>query len=256
MRLANKRAVVTGAANGIGKATVLRFAEEGARVVLADVESEAGWVVVESVRDAGGEAEFVETDVTDERQVSRLVAHAMQFLGGIDVWMNNAGTSLTEDLLEIEPSQWTADLTLNLTSHYLCTRLALPAMIQSGGASLIYTSSVNGVWALGEFGYSSAKAGLISLAKNVAVTYGSQGIRANVICPGTINTERGGAYWDQKAGAKDKLIKWYPIGRLGEPEDIASLALYLASDESSFMTGSSLVIDGGLTAGTTLFGAV
>jgi len=97
---------------------------------------------------------------------------------------------------------------------------------------------------------------LISFTKNVAVTYGAQGIRANVICPGTIATERGGAYWDQKSGAKEKLLKWYPLGRLGQPEDVAHLALYLASDESSFVTGSTLVIDGGLTAGTRLFGNV
>ena len=256
MRLENKRGVVTGAASGIGRATALRFAQEGARVVIADIDREAGRSAATAIRADGGQAEFIAADVTQQDEVTRLVAEADAFLGGIDVWMNNAGTSLTEDLLETEPSDWMADLTLNLTSHYLCTRAALPVMIRGGGGSLISTSSVNGLWAIGEVGYSSAKAGLISFTKNVAVTYGAKGIRANVICPGTINTPRGGAYWDQKAGAKDKLLKWYPLGRLGKPEDIASLAVYLASDESSFMTGSTLVIDGGLTAGTTLFGTV
>jgi 3-oxoacyl-[acyl-carrier protein] reductase len=168
--------------------------------------------------------------------------------------MNNAGASLTEDLLDIEPDAWQSDLSLNLTSHYLCTRAALPVMIRGGGGNVINTSSVNGLWAIGEFGYSAAKAALISFTKNVAVTYGSQGIRANVICPGTIDTERGGAYWDQKAGGKEKLLKWYPLGRLGRPDDVANLALYLASDESSFVTGATMVIDGGLTAGSQLFG--
>ncbi len=170
--------------------------------------------------------------------------------------MNNAGGSLTEELLDTEPGAWEADLKLNLTSHYLCTRAVVPVMIRCGGGSLINVSSVNGLWAIGEFGYSTAKAGLISFTKNVAVSHGSQGVRANVICPGTIDTERGGDYWDERAGSKDKLLKWYPLGRLGQPEDIASLAVYLASDESSFMTGSTLVIDGGLTAGSDLFGKV
>jgi NAD(P)-dependent dehydrogenase (short-subunit alcohol dehydrogenase family) len=256
MRLQGKRAVVTGAASGIGKATATRFATEGALVVVADIDRDAGMIATDSIRSSGSQAEFVEVDVTDEAAVEQLVARANQFLGGIDVWMNNAGTSLTEDLLDIETADWEADLRLNLTSHFLCTRSALPAMIESGGGSIINTSSVNGLWAIGEFGYSAAKAALISLTKNLAVTYGPQGIRANVICPGTIDTERGGAYWDQKVGGKEKLTKWYPVGRLGKPADIAALAVYLASDESSFVSGAEIVIDGGLTAGTSLFGKV
>ncbi len=256
MRLQGKRAVVTGAAHGIGRATAVRFAQEGAKVVIADLDPEAGEVTAAAVRAAGGQAEFVVTDVTDEDGVARLVTRADSSLGGIDVWMNNAGGSLTEELLDTEPDAWRADLALNLTSHYLCTRAVVPVMIRYGGGSLINISSVNGLWAIGEYGYSSAKAGLISFTKNVAVSHGPQGIRANVICPGTIDTERGGSYWDERAGSKDKLLKWYPLGRLGRPEDIASLAVYLASDESSFMTGSTLVIDGGLTAGSGLFGKV
>ncbi len=254
MRLQGKRAVVTGAASGIGKAMATGFATEGALVVIADIDHDAGTVATNSIRVSGSEAEFVEVDITDEAAVERLVARADQFLGGIDVWVNNAGTSLTEDLLDIEPADWEADLRLNLTSHFLCTRRVLPVMIRCGGGSIINTSSVNGLWAIGEFGYSAAKAALISFTKNLAVTYGSQGIRANVICPGTIDTDRGGAYWDQKVGGKEKLTKWYPVGRLGKPDDVAALAVYLASDESSFMSGAEIVIDGGLTAGTSLFG--
>jgi len=256
MRLADKRAVVTGAASGIGRTTAQRFAQEGARVLLADIDGQGGTEAASEIAEAGGEALFAETDVTDGAAVRRLVARADEWLGGFDVWMNNAGYSQTENLLEVEPEEWEADLKLNLTSHYLCSRAALPVMIRGGGGSLINTSSVNGLWAIGELGYSSAKAGLVSFTKNVAVTYGAQGIRANVICPGTIDTERGAAYWDGKAGGKERLLKWYPVGRLGRPDDVASLAVYLASDESSFMTGATLVIDGGLTAGTTLFGNV
>jgi len=208
------------------------------------------------IREAGGKADFFAADITDKDAVAALVASADSLLGGIDVWMNNAGASLTEDLLDIEPDAWQSDLRLNLTSHYLCTRAVLPVMIRGGGGSVINTSSVNALWASGEFGYSAAKAALISFTKNVAVTYGSLVIRANVICPGTIDTERGGAYWDQKAGGKEKLLKWYPLGRLGRPEDVANLALYLASDEASFVTGATMVIDGGLTAGSRLFGSL
>ena len=256
MRLENKRAVVTGGANGIGRTTALFFARQGARVVIADIERQAGEDTVEKIRDEGGDADFIAADTTDARAVEALVRGADELLGGIDVLMSNAGTSLTEDLLDIDPEAWNADLTLNLTSHYLCTRRALPVMVRGGGGSLIYTSSVNGLWAIGEFGYSAAKAGLISFARNVAVTYGAQGIRANVVCPGTIDTERGGAYWDDKAGGKEKVVKWYPVGRLGRPEDVAHMAVYLASDESSFVSGSTLVVDGGLTAGSRLFGTL
>jgi 3-oxoacyl-[acyl-carrier protein] reductase len=256
MRLGGKRAVVTGGAQGIGRATAERFAREGARVVIADIDQAAGTATAAAIRGAGGQAAFVPADVTDESAVVALVAQAESSLGGIDVWVSNAGDSLTEDLLEIEQDAWSADLALNLTSHHLGTRAVLPVMIRGGGGSVIYVSSVNALWAIGEFGYSAAKAGLISFAKNVAVTYGPQGIRANVICPGTIETPRGAAYWDHKAGSRDQLLKWYPIRRLGKPEDVASLALYLASDESSFMTGSSIVLDGGLTAGSRLFGTL
>ncbi|MFO0888652.1 MAG: SDR family NAD(P)-dependent oxidoreductase [Isosphaeraceae bacterium] len=254
MRLQGKRAIVTGGASGIGRATAELFAREGAHVVIADRNEAAGATTADAIRQAGGRVEFVAADVTLAGAVDHLIARSVEHLGGIDALVSNAGWSLTEDLEDLEPDQWEADVRLNLTNHYLVTRAVLPAMKAAGGGSIVTISSVNGLWCIGEFGYSAAKAGLISLTKNIAVTYGPDGIRANVICPGTIATEAGAAYWDQKAGSRDKLLKWYPLRRLGRPEDVAFMALYLASDESSFVTGATMVIDGGLTAGSRLFG--
>jgi 3-oxoacyl-[acyl-carrier protein] reductase len=254
MRLQGKRAIVTGGANGIGRATAMLFAREGAHVVIADRDQAAGAATVQSINKTGGRAELVVAEMTDEGAVVRMVAASAELLGGLDVVVSNAGWSLTEDLDAIDLDAWEADVRLNLTNHYLVTRAVLPLLIQAGGGSIITISSVNALWCIGEFGYSAAKAGLISLTKNIAVTYGPQGIRANAICPGTIATAAGAAYWDQKAGAKEKLLKWYPLRRLGCPEDVAFMALYLASDESSFVTGATMVIDGGLTAGSRLFG--
>jgi 3-oxoacyl-[acyl-carrier protein] reductase len=254
MRLLGKRAIVTGGANGIGRAIAERFAREGAAVVIADRKQDAGREAAACLVQSGGRAEFLLADVTDAEAVAGMVPAAVERLGGIDVLVSNAGWSLTEDLLDLEPDAWEADLRLNLTSHYLVTRAVLPAMIAAGGGSIITISSVNALWCIGEFGYSAAKAGLVSFTRNVAVTHGPDGVRANVICPGTIATEAGAAYWDRKAGAKEKLLRWYPLGRLGRPEDVANAALFLASDESGFVTGTTLVVDGGLTAGSRLFG--
>lgn len=254
MRLSGKRAVVTGGAHGIGEATAALFAAEGARVVIADIDEASGTKTAATIRQRGHSAEFLPSDMTDPEAVAALVKNAGSLLGGVDIWVSNAGTSLTEDLLETEPQRWEADLRLNLTSHYLGARGVIPVMIAGGGGSFIAISSVNALWSIGEFGYSAAKAGLIQFTKNIAVTYGPQGVRANVICPGTIATESGAAYWDHKAGAREKLLKWYPLRRLGRPEDVAWLALYLASDESSFVNGATMVVDGGLTAGSRLFG--
>ncbi|MGB0582318.1 MAG: SDR family NAD(P)-dependent oxidoreductase [Limisphaerales bacterium] len=226
MRLQGKRAVITGAANGIGRAIALRFASEGAVLTLVDLEQAAG---EQLANDIGERAEFVRADVTNEAEVADTIARARATMGGIDTLLNAAGLSQSEDLLGIDLESWNADLAVNLSSHFLCTKAAVPIMTEGGGGTVISMSSVNGVWAIGETGYSAAKAGLISFIQNVAVRYGEDGIRANVIVPGTILSEHCQEYWNSKAGAVEKLKKWYPIGRLGTPEDVANLAVFLAS---------------------------
>ena len=255
MRLSNKRAVITGGGGSIGRATAELFAQHGASVVVADIDKDAGNEAIESIRRMGGSAHYVHVDVTVEEAVAELVAEADARMNGIDVWMNNAGMSLSgSPLHEMATGEWAADIELNLTSHYLCSRAVLPVMIRGGGGSIIGISSVNALWSIGEFAYSAAKAGVVSMIRNIAVHYGPKGIRANVICPGSIITRRGQISCEENPGLKERSIKWYPLGRLGEVKDVANLAVFLASDESSFMTGATLVLDGGLTAGSRRFG--
>lgn len=254
MHLADKVAIVTGAGSGIGRAIALRFASEGAKVAVAEIEEESGKQTVHDILKEAGEALFVKTDVTDAEQVEQMVSETINYFGTIQILVNNAGVSYTEDILDIEPESWHRDIATNLTSFYLCCKAVLPIMIEIRNGSIVNISSVNALVAIGEFGYSAAKAGIINLTKNLAVRYGEYGIRCNVICPGTIESERGGAYWDEKVGDRKKLLKWYPLRRLGKPEEVAACALFLASDESSFVTGTILTVDGGLTAGMRFFG--
>ena len=254
-RLANKRAVITGGGGSIGGVTARMFAGHGASVVVADNHEVRGGEAVEAIRSNGGSAYFVCADVTVKESVTELVAEADSLMSGIDVWMNNAGMSLNQSHLhEMAPEQWAADMDLNLNSHYLCSRGVLPVMIREGGGSIISISSINALWCIGEFAYSAAKAAVVSMIKNIAVTYGHKGIRANVICPGTMVTRRSVDYFKKNPQAKAQLAEWYPVGRLGEADDVANLAVFLASDESTFMTGATLVLDGGLTAGSRMYG--
>ena len=210
MRLCDKRAVVTGGANGIGRATATLFAREGAHVVIADVDEAGGVAVAGAIAAAGGRAAFVPADVTDEAAVGRLLEQADATMGGLDVVISNAGTSCTEGLLETDLPAWSADVALNLTGHFLVARAAVPLLARGGGGSLVFVSSVNAVWAIGEVGYSAAKAGLISLARNIAVAHGPDAVRANVICPGTIDTESGGAVLGPEGRGQGAAVEVVP----------------------------------------------
>jgi NAD(P)-dependent dehydrogenase (short-subunit alcohol dehydrogenase family) len=248
VRLAGKVAIITGAAQGIGKGTARLFAEQGAKVAVVDVDAEHGEETVAQIRAGGGEAVFLHRDVGDEAQNRAMVAETVERYGRLDALFNNAYWTKYGNVLEVEPADWDRSLNVMLKAVYLGCRHAIPAMLEHGGGSIISTSSVHGfLAAANSAAYEAAKAGVINLMREVAVSFGHQGIRANAICPGWIVTEKGEQHIRERPGLLDQAKAMYPVGRPGRPSDIAYAALYLASDESSFVTGHALVVDGGLT---------
>jgi NAD(P)-dependent dehydrogenase (short-subunit alcohol dehydrogenase family) len=249
-RLDGKVAIITGAANGIGAAMAELFAKEGAAAVIADINDEKGNAVAERIRAARGEAAYIHTDVSSGTAVDRLFESVRQRYGGLDILVNNA-ISLGADTTMIAEEEAVFDHTIAvcLKGPFLCTRRALPLMKERGGGSIVTLSSVNALFGFGETAYTAAKGGLISMMRLVAGEYGSWNIRSNVICPGTIETETCMTYWRQFPEGYQKLLEMYPMGRIGKPEEVAQYALFLASDDSSFVTGSVCVVDGGLLAG-------
>jgi NAD(P)-dependent dehydrogenase (short-subunit alcohol dehydrogenase family) len=247
VRLAGKVAIITGAGQGIGRGTALLFAEQGAKVAVVDVEAEHGEETVAQIRAAGGEAAFLHRDVGDEAQNRAMVAETVERYGRLDVLFNNAYWTKYGNVVELEPADWDRSLSVMLRAVYLGCRHAIPEMLKGGGGSIISTSSVHGfLAAANSAAYEAAKAGVINLMREVAVSFGHQGVRANAICPGWIIT-RPGEPSPERDRALERAKALYPVGRPGQPRDIAYAALYLASDESSFVTGHALVVDGGLT---------
>jgi meso-butanediol dehydrogenase / (S,S)-butanediol dehydrogenase / diacetyl reductase len=242
-RLQGKAALVTGGGSGIGRAICQRFASEGASVVVADVVGERAEEVAGGI---GGRA--VAADVTAAADVARMVADA----GRVDVLVNNAGGGMANGLLEIEEDEWDQDVDLNLKSAFLCSKAVLPGMIERGGGVIVNISSVNGIAYYANEAYSAAKAGLINLTRSTAARYGPQGVRAVAIAPGTIRTPLWQERVDKKPEIFERLMRWYPLQRVGEPEDVAAAAAFLASDDASWITGEVLRVDGGLLAGNAL----
>ena len=254
MRLKGKIAIVTGGGSGIGRATAECFAREGARVLVADREPGAGEGTARAIRDAGGEVRFVEVDVSDPVRVQKMVEAALDAFGGIDILFNNAGVLAFGSVLDTDPETWHRVLAVNLTGVYLCSRAAIPHMVARGGGSIVNVSSSTGAYdAKGNTAaYVASKGGVTLLTKAMAIDHGRQGVRVNCICPGDTDTpllreearDRGMSWEDYVVGGSDR-----PLGRIGRSEEIASAALFLATDASSYMTGSTLVVDGGGTAG-------
>jgi NAD(P)-dependent dehydrogenase (short-subunit alcohol dehydrogenase family) len=251
-RLEGKVALITGAAAGLGRVAAERFASEGAHVVIADVLD--GSDAVAAVEEAGGKAIAVPCDVTDEDQVCAAVAAAVDTFGGLHVLYNNAGVMLGEDddpvTTPLETYQRTMDI--NVKGVLLGCRHGIPALLDSGGGSIVNVASFVAHMgaATPQIAYTASKGAVLAMTREIAVTYARQGIRANALCPGPIMTPMLAKFLSDDARRQRRLVH-IPMGRFGEPVEIANGALFLASDESAWMTGQSLIIDGGITAAYT-----
>ena len=249
-RLDGKVAVVTGGCSGIGLATVNRFVEEGARVLVGDIDDQRGH---ELVGQLGGEqiAAYAHVDVTSKEEVDALFAQAKDTWGSVDIAFNNAGISPPDDdsILDTELEAWRRVQEVNLTSVYLCCKAALPYMIEQKSGSIINTASFVAVMgaATSQISYSASKGGVLSMTRELGVQFARQGVRVNALCPGPVNTPLLQELFATDAERAARRLVHVPMGRFGEPSEMASAVLFLASDDSSFMTASTFLVDGGIS---------
>ena len=248
MRLENKVALISGGARGMGAVEAKLFAKEGAKVIIGDMLEEEGRQVEAEINETGGECVFVPLDVTNGDAWQRAVNEAVSRLGKLDILVNNAGIYRAHDVVETTAAEWDQVMDVNAKGVFLGTKYAIPEMRKAGGGSIVNISSVAGLVGSKETtAYTASKGAVRLLTKSTAIQYASEGIRANSVHPGTIETPMTAGLLADDAHREDRINRT-PIGRLGRPEDVAYGALYLASDEASFVTGSELVIDGGRTA--------
>jgi len=253
MRLKNKVAIITGAGSGQGRAAALIFSREGARIAVSDWKPELGDETVTLVKKAGGEAIFIRSDVSDSADVQNLVRITVSTYGRIDILYNNAGVGFSSplsmsDVINTPEADWDRVIAINLRSMYLTAKYGIPEMIKTGGGSIINTASIAAlIGSEAAHAYTAAKGGMVALSRALAVEFGPKNIRVNCICPGAIDTPMIAPVIDPLKKSGEPFMR-SPIRRLGMPEDIANCALYLASDESSFVTGATLVVDGGYIA--------
>ncbi len=247
-RLEGRAALVTGSGSGIGRAIAIRFAHEGASVVVAEIDEERGRATEAAIRAAGGAARFVQTDVTEEDGVRATTEEATQAFGGLDVVVNCAGGSLPNDapVTEVDMSVYDRTLSLDLKGTILVCRHAIPRLVAAGGGTVVNFSSMVALRGSPIHLYSAAKGGILSLTRAIAGTYARQHIRANAICPGLVLSDRIKNRFGEQ-GENALLDEDHPFG-VGQPEDIANVALFLASDESRMVTGAAIPADGGYSA--------
>lgn len=244
-------ALVTGAGHGIGRCIAEHLAREGAAVAVLEIDEAKGRETVALIKDAGGKAFFVKADITDMEAVEAAFAAAEGALGDITLLVNNAAYTEAGSLKGIALEDWHREIDVNLNGPYHCIRAIAPRMSARGGGAIVNIASVNGLRYFGNPSYSAAKAGIINLTMSVASEYGSEGIRCNAVCPGSVRTEN--LTW-QIRQRKDpdifkKLGRWYPLGRVAEPLDIAKAVSFLGSDEAGYISGAVVPVDGGLLAG-------
>ncbi len=250
--LTDKVAIVTGAAKGIGEAIAICLGEAGATTIAVDVDLSGAKETVEKIRENGETAEAFEVDITDSAAVDALVDAVVDEYGQLEILVNNAGGAFNDDKLhQIDDGTWDQNLRVNLTGTFYCTRAAVPVMIKSDGGSIVHMSSINALTGIGLTSYSAAKSGIVGLSRLVATQYGRHGIRSNVVCPGTIQTASRKEEMQEGSSddVRDEWIEEYALGRFGRPEEVAEAVRYLVSDQASYVTGTELVVDGGLTAG-------
>ena len=245
-RLDNKVAIITGAASGIGRAAALRFAQEGAKVVVADLNEETGVALANEI---GGT--FVQVNVADEQSVKSMYDKVIEVYGGIDVLFNNAGISPADDdsILTTELDAWKRVQDVNLTSVYLCCKYALPHLLARGKGSIINTASFVAVMgaATSQVSYTASKGGVLAMSRELGVQFARQGVRVNALCPGPVNTPLLQELFAKDPERAARRLVHIPMGRFGEATEIAAAVAFLASDDSSFMTSSTFLVDGGIS---------
>lgn len=251
MRLQNKVALITGASSGIGRAAALRFAQEGARVVLVDINDSGGQESLSMLQEAGGEGLYIHADQSKAVEVQQMIQTAVDTFGQLNILFNNAGIShaADDDAIHTTEEVWDFTFDVNVKGVFLCCKYGIPALRQAGGGSIINTASFVALLgaATPQLAYTASKGAVLSMTRELATIHARENIRVNALCPGPLRTELLMKYLDTPEKKNRRLVH-IPMGRFGEADEIAKAALYLASDDASFVTGTTFMVDGGITA--------